>query len=220
MINFVLKIQENPIVLRIYRTVSSVIQLIPYYIMEDFYADGKKLNVPLKQENTEIGILTCDDMELLGNHEESVETTKELIRWVEGGCLCLAIRYEGEIAAYIWCDLNNLQYKGRIVALKQNEVYLFNTRTYKVFRGKNIAPYLGYELRKLMSKRGINRFLSITICSNTASMKLKQKLGAKPIELFLYVGLLKKFHLHFRLRKYGSSPIKPRRSLNEWKNII
>lgn len=200
MINFVLKIQENQTLLRIYRTVSSLIQLIPYYIMEEFYDDQKNLNVVLGKEDTEIGILTRDDMEILGNQEESSETTKELIQWIEGGCLCLAIRYKGEIAAYSWCDLNYLQYKGRTVTLKRNEAYLFDARTYKAFRGKNLAPYVRYELCKLLNKRGIEKFFSITLWSNTASMKFKQKLGAKPIELFLYIGFFRKFHLHFRLR--------------------
>lgn len=200
MINFVLKIQENKTLLRIYRTVSSLIQLMPYYIMEEFYDDQKKLNVPLGKEDLAIGILTRDDVELLGNHEESLETTEMLIRSFELGCLCFAVRYKGEIAAYSWCDLNYLSYKGRIVALKRDEAYLFNARTYKAFRGKNLAPYVRHELCKLLKKRGIERFFSVTIWSNTASMKFKQKLGAKPIELFLYVGFLKKFHMHFRLR--------------------
>ena len=200
MINFVLKIQENQTLRRIYRTVSSLIQLIPYYIMEEFYIDQQKLNVPLEKEDLEIGILTRDDMELLGNHEESPVTTQELIRLLEGGCLCLAVRYKGEIAAYSWCDIKYLSYKGRIVALKRNEAYLFDARTYKAFRGKNLAPYVRYELCKLLNKQGIERFFSMTIWSNTASMKFKQKLGAKPITLFLYVGLLRKYHLHFRLR--------------------
>jgi hypothetical protein len=200
MINIVLKIQENKTLLRIYRTVSSLIQLIPYYIMEEFYDDQKKLNVPLGKEDTEIGILTRDDMELLGNHEESNETTEELIRLLEGGCLCLAVRYKGEITAYSWCDLNHLRYKGRIVALKRNEAYLFNARTYKAFRGKNLAPYVRYELCRLLNDRGIKKFISITLWSNTASTKFKQKLDAKPLELFLYIGFFRKFHMHFRLR--------------------
>jgi RimJ/RimL family protein N-acetyltransferase len=200
MINFVLKIQENPALMRIYHVVSSLIQLIPYYIMEEFYSDQKKVNVTLGKEDSEIGILARDDMELLGNNEESNVTTEELIRWLEAGCLCLAVRYKGEIVAYSWCDFNYLSYKGRTVALKQNEAYLFSARTYKAFRGRNLAPYVRYELCKLLKKRGVERLYSITLWSNTASAKFKQKLGAKPRELFLYVGLLRKFHMHFRLR--------------------
>ncbi len=210
MINFVLLIQENKTLRKIYSIVSSLIQVIPYYIMEEFYADQKKPDVSFEKEDLEISILTHNDMELLGKHEESNVTTEELIRLMKNGCLCLAVKLKGEIAAYSWCDLNYLKFKDRTVALRQNEAYLFDARTYKVFRGKNLAPYNRYELIKLLNKRGVERFFSITLWSNTASMKFKQKLGAKPVELFLYVGLFRKFCMHFRLKKYGSSPIKPR----------
>jgi hypothetical protein len=204
MINFVLKIQENQALIRIYRAVSSLIQLIPYYIMEEYYNDQKELNVPLTGDS-EIVILTRDDMYLLGNHEEDNMKTEDLMRWLEAGRLCVAFKYKGEIAAYSWCDLNYLQYKGRKVALKRNEACLFNARTYRAFRGKNLAPYVRNELCKLLKQRGIDRFFSISLWSNTASMKFKQKLGAKPIGLFLYIGLFRKFHLHFRLRNMADN---------------
>jgi GNAT superfamily N-acetyltransferase len=172
--------------------------------MEEYCNDQKELNVPLT-EDSEIVILTRDDMYLLGNHEENNIKTEELIQWLEAGRLCLAFKYKGEIAAYSWCDLNYLQYKGRKVALKRNEACLFNARTYRAFRGKNLAPYVRNELCKLLKQRGIDRFLSISLWSNTASLKFKQKLGAKPIGLFLYIGLFRKFHLHFRLRNMAHS---------------
>jgi hypothetical protein len=128
MINFVLKIQENQILIRIYHTVSSLIQLIPYYIMEEYYIDYANLNVPLEKEDSEICLLTLDDMALLGNHEESNIKPEELTRWLNAGRLCLAFKYKGEIAAYSWCDLGYLEYKGRKVALKQNEAYLFQAK--------------------------------------------------------------------------------------------
>ena len=45
MINFVLKIQENKTLFRIYRAVSSLIQVIPYYIMEEVFIDQDELNI-------------------------------------------------------------------------------------------------------------------------------------------------------------------------------
>jgi len=200
MINFVLKIQENPTLLRIYRTLSSLIQLIPYYVMEEVCLDQKKVNVTPGIEDPEFSILTRDDMKSLGDHEECFATTEELIRWLDSGCLCLAVKDKGEIAAYSWCDPNYLSFKGRTIALKRNEAFMFKARTYKAFRGKNLAPYVRYEFYRLLKKREVERILSITLLSNTAAMKFKRKLGAKPIELFLYVGLFKKFQMHFRLK--------------------
>ena len=45
MINFVLKIQENKTLFRAYHTVSSLVQVIPYYIMKKFYIDQDELNI-------------------------------------------------------------------------------------------------------------------------------------------------------------------------------
>jgi acetyltransferase (GNAT) family protein len=199
-INFVLKIQENKTLLGMYRAVSSFIQVIPYYLMEESYSESNNLNVSLGIEDPEIVILTRGDMEFLGSHEESGMTTEAMIRLLDSGCICLAVKVKGEIAAYSWCDLHYMSYKDKRTPLKQNEAYLFDARTYKAFRGKNLAPYVRYELYKLLKQRGIERFFSITLWSNTASIKYKKKLGAKPIELFLYVNLLRKFHWHFRLR--------------------
>ncbi len=201
MINFVLKIQENKTLLRIYRTVSSVIQLFPYYIMEEVYIDQITNHCSGKRRFRD----QCIDARRYGISLEimkkrMIEKTEEYDQWWITGCICLAFRYKGEIAAYSWADLNYLKYKGRTVALKPNEAYLYNARTYKAFRGKNLAPYVRNELYKLLKQKGIDRFLSVTLLSNTASMKFKQKLGAKPIELFLYVGLFRKHHMHFRLR--------------------
>ena len=206
MINLVLKIQEHPTLLKLYRLVSSSIQVIPYYIMEEFSFNEQNIpNVPLEKEDYKIDVLTRNDMEFLGKHEERSASTEGFMRLLDSGCICLAARYNGEIAAYSWCDLNHLKYKGRIIPLKPNEAYLFDARTYKAFRGKNLAPYVRNELCKLLQQRGIDRFISVTLWSNTASMSFKRKLGAKPIELFLYVGLFKKFHMHFRLRKISDT---------------
>lgn len=40
----------------------------------------------------------------------------------------------------------------------------------------------------------------------TASMRLMQKVGAKPIEMFSYVDLLRKFHMHFHLSNFVRLP--------------
>jgi len=169
--------------------------------MEEVAVDQDHMAVAPKIADLEIALLTRNDMDFLGHHRENLSTTEEYIRLLESGCMCLAVKNKGEIAAYSWCDPNCLRYKGRIVALKHNEAYLFDARTYKAFRGKNLAPYVRYELYKLMKERGVEKFYSVTLLSNDSSMKFKQKLGAKPVELFLYVGLFRKFSFHFRIRR-------------------
>jgi hypothetical protein len=115
-------------------------------------------------------------------------TTEQYNRMIDNGCICVAAKHKGKIASYSWANQHYLIYKGKKIVLKQNEAYLFDARTYKAFRGKNLAPFVRYELYKLLRQRGVDRFLSITLLSNTASVRFKQKVGAKPIEMFLYVG--------------------------------
>ncbi len=206
MINFVLKIQENKTLFKAYHIVSSLVQVIPYYIMEEVFIDDDELNIIPRIEDIEITVLTRDDMAYLGNHEERSASTEEYNRMIDNGCLCLAAKHKGEIASYSWANLHYLNYKGKTIALKTNEAYLFDARTYKAFRGKNLAPYVRYELYKLLKQRGVDRFLSITLLSNTASMRFKQKVGAKPIDMFLYIGILRKFHMHFHLRNFVRLP--------------
>jgi ribosomal protein S18 acetylase RimI-like enzyme len=199
--NFVLKIQENKALLRCYRILSSVVQVVPYYVIEEGFFDQKHTAVAPRILDPEISLLTRDDMEFIGRHKENPSTTEEYMEHLESGCICLAVKSKGEIAAYSWCDPNYLKFKGKTVVLNRNEAYLFDARTYKAFRGKNLAPYVRYELYKLMQTRGVERFYSITLFSNDSSMKFKLKMGAKPKELFLYVGLLRRYNFHFRLRR-------------------
>ena len=200
MTNFVLKIQENPLLLEIYRKAASIIQILPYYITEEKFDERNEINVPLKKEDLQIELLPRNEIESLAHHEESNVAATEWIQHVNNGCLCMAVRYKGQIAAYSWCDPNYLRFKGRVVKLKQNEAALFGARTYKAFRGNNLAPYVRYEFYKLLKQRGIERFYSTTLWSNTSSMKFKRKLGARNVELSLYVSLFRKYRLHFRLR--------------------
>ena len=206
MINFVLKIQENKTLLKAYHIVSSLVQVIPYYIMKEVFVDHDELSIIPRVEDLEISVLTRDDMAYLGNHKEGSASTEQYNRMIDSGCICLAAKHKGEIASYSWADQRYLTYKGKTIVLKQNEAYLFDARTYKAFRGKNLAPYVRHELYKLLRQRGVDRFLSITLLSNTASMRFKQKVGANPIDMFLYVGLLRKFHMHFHLKNYDCLP--------------
>jgi hypothetical protein len=169
--------------------------------MEEVFNDKHNMNVVPKIADIEIVYLTREDMELLGHHKESFVTTEKYIQLFDSGNICLAAKIGGEIAAYSWCGLKYLYYKGRTVVLKANEAFLFDARTYQAFRGKNIAPYVRHELNKIMKMKGVDRCYSITLLSNTASMKFKQKLGARPIAMFLYIGLFRKYHMHFQIKR-------------------
>jgi hypothetical protein len=113
MINFVLKIQENKTFLRAYHIVSSLVQVIPYYIMEEVFIDHDELNIIPRIGDLEITVLTRDDMAYLGNHEEGSTTTEQYNRMIDNGCICVAAKHKGEIASYSWADQHYIIYKGK-----------------------------------------------------------------------------------------------------------
>jgi hypothetical protein len=169
--------------------------------MEESYDEKKDGCVAPRITDLEIALLSRDDMEALESHEESLATAGEYLNRLDRGCLCLAAKINGQIASYSWCDPTRMSYKNRTLRLKANEAYLFDARTYQEFRGKNIAPYIRHKLYGIMKARGVDTFYSITLLSNTASMRFKRKLDSRPTELSLYVGLFKKCHMHLRLKK-------------------
>ncbi len=121
---------------------------------------------------------------------------------VEGGQLCIGVRYKGEIAALMFAELNDFVYKHRKFELKEGEAYLLNMYTFEAFRGKNLAPYLRYHCYRLLEKKGYPVMYSITAYFNTSSMKFKQKLNVRHLKLFLYIGLFKRIHWNFKLKTY------------------
>jgi hypothetical protein len=114
--------------------------------MEEVFTGYDELNTIPQIKDLEIAVLTRDDMACLGNYEERSSTTEQYNRMIDKGCICVAARHKGEIASYSWADQHNLDYKGKTIILKPNEAYLFDARTYKEYRGKNLAPYVRCEL--------------------------------------------------------------------------
>lgn len=186
------------------RRVASLFKLEFYYIMEEFQVPADKVPVPSGVANLEVVPLTRDDLDFLGTHPEGDVPTKWLVCWFDEGHRGLAIKCRGEIAAYSWYALDHFEYLGRKFLLGPDEAYLYNARTYVAYRGKNLAPYLRNELTKRLAQQGVKRYYSITVSSNKASRRFKQKLGAKPVELGVRLRLYR-FRRNFCLKRYSSS---------------
>ena len=132
--------------------------------------------------------LTRAEIKGMARHEETIVPEKELLARIEEGCRCFGLKHNSEILAYMWCRFTRGGSWKRF-ELKRNEVYLFDAWTYKVHRGKNIAPYLRYQLYDYLHKMGYKKFYSITEAFNTPSKKFKRKLGAKNLKLYFHISL-------------------------------
>lgn len=111
--------------------------------------------------------------------------------------------YRGnDLAAMMMIRFKEFKCKSKVFPLEENEAYLENMYTYENFRGKNLAPYLRYQCYKILAEEGKTVCYSMTQCFNTSSRKFKAKLGARHQELYLHIGLFKRFGRTFLLRRY------------------
>jgi hypothetical protein len=200
--NLVLLIQENPNFRRIYHILSWMVKIIPYYLVREYLLNESEVNVKPRLSPIEVIFLEASDMKIISKNPEVPDTEEELLKRLDEGCWCLGIKHKGEIAAYTWCNLRTCRFKRINTPLRDDEAYLLDARTFKANRGKNLAPYLRYQLYKHLAQRGRTKFYSITIMSNTSSMKFKEKLGGRPLKLYLYIGFCDKYHLNILLKTF------------------
>jgi len=115
---------------------------------------------------------------------------------------CLGIKYNGEIAAFMWINFVEFKYKSTVMPLKSNEAYLTDMYTVEAFRGKNLAPFLRYKSYEMLKEMGRDVLYSISICFNSPAVKFKEKLNARKLKIILYIQLFKKFHRSFTIKSY------------------
>jgi len=93
------------------------------------------------------------------------------------GCLGL---YDGDrLAAFSWFDLQECNYEGWRFPLREGEAYLFDAFTLTAWRGKGVAPYLRHRVYQILAARGCTRFYSVSIRTNRAAIRFKEKLGGR-----------------------------------------
>lgn len=98
---------------------------------------------------------------------------------LERGNGCLGL-YDGDrLAAFSWFDLNECNYEGWRFPLRPGEAYLFDAFTLPAWRGRGLAPYIRYRVYEVLAARGCTRFLSVSIRTNRAAIRFKEKLGGR-----------------------------------------
>ena len=120
----------------------------------------------------------------------------------EKGQSCLALTHENKIAAYMFIETKDFEFRHKLFKLKKDEVYLLNMYTFESFRGQNCAPYLRYKSYQLLKDQGINNIYSITAYFNKSSIKFKRKLSAINLKLYLSIELFHVFSRTFLLKTF------------------
>ena len=104
--------------------------------------------------------------------------------------------------AFNWFDFEKFRFDRYEFNLQPNEACLYDAYTNMDFRGRGLVPYIRYQSYKELERLGRSRIYSGSDYFNTSSLRFKQKLNAKLIELHLVVILFKQWRRRFVLRTY------------------
>ena len=187
------------------------IQITPYIVYQESIPRIDPSDVGSDFKNYKIMFLQHEDMGKIANIKGHGVSEKELLKRLEIGNICLAVKKQNKIVAFSWCNLDVLDLFPDIrIKLLANEAYLFDAYTIKSHRGNNLAPFMRQNYYQKLSRIGRDILYSFTDYFNTPAVRFKVKLGARRLRLCLYIRLFKKKSWHWQLKKYDeiiSDPI-------------
>ena len=181
------------------------LEISPYYLVQEGLSDESVLKLKPELDPCQPGFLEPSDMKAISSISDGPSgmiPEDKLMGRLANGCKCFGIKHNGEIAAYMWCSLRECTDKSLSFKLKNDESYLFDACTVKAYRGKNLAPYLRYQLYRYLAEIGRTRCYSITTLFNSSSVRFKEKLKARNLRLYLYINLFDKLQWNLLLRDY------------------
>ena len=131
-------------------------------------------------------VLHRDDMELIAA-DHPWDNLDGLRARIDKGHICIGLKYEDDIVAFTWADLEECSHEPLRFAMADNEAYLYDAFTMPRFRGKGLAPYMRYQSYQHLRSIGRDHYYSISQYFNTSSIQFKQKLNAGFDKLYLSV---------------------------------
>lgn len=173
-----------------------------FYLVREGLVAGETFNPKPKLSPCETCYLRPADLKNIAAKAERDYSEEQMIDMLSAGNKCQGIKHNGEIVSYGWINLQNCNSQLISFPLKENEAYLYGMRTFTVYRGKNLAPYLRHQIYKNLADIGRTKLYSITQYGNIASIKFKRKLGARNLRLLMKIKLLNKYDWNFTLRNY------------------
>lgn len=177
------------------------LNIMPYYWVQE---EITKAQEPvIKGENKDFHFKTLNQQNITSvlSKIDSINE-KKINESLNKGQEMVGLENNGNIAAYMFIELNDFTHQNHVFEIKKHEAYLLNMFTFDEFRGKNLAPYLRYCSYRYLETKHINTKYSISNYFNKSAIRFKQKLNSKHIKLYVYIELFKLVKWHFRLKKY------------------
>lgn len=176
------------------------LNISPYYWVQEGLNNIEEPKIKGNPEDYPISYFDRNDI-LEISKTKTAYKPEVLLNEYDKGKKCIGIKYDGEIAAFMFIQFDDVNIYKRTFELKNNEAYLELMYTYNEFRGRNLAPYLRYCCYELLRKEKKNNLYSISAYFNRPAQKFKKKLNAKNLALYVYIEVFR-FSWDFVLRKY------------------
>jgi hypothetical protein len=178
------------------------LKIVLYCITGEYPPASTVAKLPPEMTAVACDFLSPSEIEGLYNEPELKSLRGEISQWRDDDCFCLGVKLDEKIVAYVWCNLSRCNSDMAPFPLQKDEAFIFRARTLNAYRGKNLAPFLRYELYKRLSAMGRTKYYSISECFNAPGANLLKKLNAKPLKLRLYCGLFRKIKWNINLKNY------------------
>ena len=177
------------------------LDFMPYYWVEEYTSPLTPPQIRGEDKNFEMSIFGETEINYIKNTIIGIEQ-KDLLTDLKNGEICIGLKNNDEIAAYMFIKCKPFTFRKRDFNLIPTESYLHSMYTFEDYRGKNIAPYLRYHSYKYLEKENITTYYSISEYFNKSTIKFKEKLNSKPKKLYLTIVLFKKWHANFTVKSY------------------
>jgi len=181
------------------------IEFSPYYLFQEGINVTEIPEIKGMDTDYSSELLKPEDMKTIGAINYAGFSEDKLLALLKTGELCLGIKHNNEIAAFMWVNFTELKYKSTTIHLKEDEAYLWFMYTRESYRGKNLAPFLRYKSYEMLKEMGRDKLYSISDYFNSPAVAFKKKLNAKKLKLILFVQFFSKLYRSFIIKSHYSS---------------
>jgi hypothetical protein len=177
----------------------------PYFVNAEF---GPHEEAPPLPEQCSVRRLAVADVEEMIRITLRPPSATDLASSVEK-YYCLGLFNEGELVAYAWANTRGVPVPdsggAKLFELTANEAYLFDIYVIPRYRGTRLAGTLAQLMHSELIGLGHHHFYSLTIAFNRSARRFKTRLGAREMELRLYLHLRwgRLSGVDLRLRRWG-----------------
>jgi len=178
------------------------IDIMPYYWVSEATQTIEPPEIRGNDKNFVLSVFGEKEIAFIKNTIIGIEE-KDLMADLKNGEICIGLKNNGIIAAYMFIKRQPFTFRNRYFHLKSNESYLHSMYTFEDYRGRNLAPYLRYYSYIHLENEGVDTFLSVSEYFNKSTIKFKKKLKSQPIYLFMSVVLFKKWTYSFKIKSYA-----------------